>query len=231
MDQKLNRDLNMYLSVDTYLDSNKVVVNAIPAFSRATVKFHNKIIEIRIADSGREGITAGKTDAKRELRDDLIDACFKVTSVISIYANETGNTEATALFDKTETEINRFKDNELTGFADELYKYSSSILTSLEEYGITSDEITEIDTLSKELTKKIGERGGSEATSIGATQTVRNLMTQTKKMLETELDRFADSLKTKNLDFYNGYYAARRIIDLGVRHEKPAEEKKEEPTA
>lgn len=51
------------------------------------------------------------------------------------------------------------------------------------------------------------------------------LIGEAKELIENQLDRHVEKLRSKHPEFYPQYWNARRVIYTGARHEKKEEEK------
>ena len=54
------------------------------------------------------------------------------------------------------------------------------------------------------------------------------LLKETDKILKEQLDKLMTQFKISNPEFYQHYFNARMIIDLGIRHKKIEESDEEE---
>ena len=60
------------------------------------------------------------------------------------------------------------------------------------------------------------------ADRIGARGTMADLFDKVAELLNEEFDRYMELLRSTETEFYNKYFAARVVKDIGVRHKANA---------
>ena len=209
--------------VDSFLSSNVTLVAQIPAFERAHLKLGGLIKTIREKDSGRQSIKAGKTEIKWNKRNELVTALFQLASGLYTYADEHKKPEILHRVDQPESYYKRMRDNILLMEAQGLLELTKGIETELADHGITAEELASCTTAANDYEAAIKDAGTSEAEGSSATKTVYQLLGEAKELIENQLDRHVEKFRTKNAEFYDKYWSARRVIDNGTRHEKKPE--------
>jgi hypothetical protein len=217
---KQSNKLVMYDSIARYLRENSATVNTIPKFTQALTKFEAAIEAIRTKEDERQVSTKGKTEAKYNAEEDLINAILKIASGLFPYAINTNNTELRELADVNYSGLDRLKDVDLIAKGNQIHASAGTLITELADYGLTPDDLTLLKEAIDNYRDTTTYRDASVAQRKGASVSLKDLFNNADDILELEVDRFAAQLKISYPDFYNGYSGARIIKDIGIRHEE-----------
>lgn len=224
-----------YYSMLTVLNSLLIkfvtVVAEIPAFKRALEKFSPLLERIKQVDSERGSITSGKTDVKGNIRNNLIASVTQTAAALSTYADEHDKPEILNRVDKTNSYYNRLRDTNLIIEATALVNLTKGIETELEDHGLKSEDIANLTSLAASYEESIKEVGTSSGEGKSATASVYSLIGEAKYLVEHQFDKHVEKYKTKNRDFYDKYWDARKVVETGVRHNKKGTTPATETTA
>lgn len=210
--------LTMYEAVKSCLGNNEVIVATIPALINTRKDFLEKIEKIKDAAKEQREATAGKRAAKQEAEDVLISELMKIGSALYAYGRRVGNTEIQAIANVRESKLAILRDTELVSRAKSIHKTAEENAVGLKDYGVTAEMIIDLAGKIDMFSAALGERESSAAKSTGATASLVNLFALVDELLNEELDRLVELLRESNTNFYNEYFAARVIKDLGIRH-------------
>lgn len=224
MTDKQENLFSMFVVLYGYLTKWLSLISTIPAFKRAYDKFGPMLEEIKTVDSGRPSLKSGKSDIKTAKKNELVSAVFQVASCLFTYADENDKAEILNRTDKTENYYKRMRDVNLLLEAKDVVKLTEGLETELAEHGLTAEEIALTTTLAAEFENSMKELGGSDAEGSSATKTVYQLIGEAKAIVDNQFNVHAAKFRTKNPEFYNGYLASSKVVELGVRHEKKEEE-------
>ena len=221
MKEKYSNYYRMLLSVQTFLAGKTEITGTIPAFGRAITRLNDKIAEIKEADKNRGGKATGKGGSKNEVEEKLIAAVMKAASAIGTYAAEKELTDLGNLVDFNKWDLIKLRDSDLAAKAGLIKKTAEEKLTELADYGVTASDLTTIEELAATFTQLIGEIGAIRGGKVVETKNLGVLIDEAKAIAEKQLDRFAETLKAANGEFYNQYSAVRTVLDYGSSHTKP----------
>jgi hypothetical protein len=90
--------------------------------------------------------------------------------------------------------------------------------------------LTDLEGKIQAFSSSIGQRESSVAERMGARGNLMELFDVADKTLTEELDRLMELVRGSQTQFYNEYFAARVIKDLGTRH-RPARVTASQPGA
>jgi hypothetical protein len=216
MNKNQENKLTMYEAVNTLLSDNGTIVSSVAAMQTAATALADVIQ--RIKDKGREKstATAGKTQTKHDAEDALVAATLEVASALFSYARKIKNNELKEIADITETKLRRLRDTELGARATTIYKRANAEVANLADYSITTQKIADLQTRITEYVAAMGKRESSIAERSGATQALAGLFDETDELLYDDLDRLMETVRNTETEFYNKYFAARVIKDIGL---------------
>ena len=201
----------------------------------ATAKGDIETLVQQIKDKGRDKreATAGKTEKKQQAEDAMILALVKVASSLYSFARRTKKSEVAAIADVTESQLRKIRDTELASMATSIHTSALANVAALADYGVTPAVLTDLQTKTAAFSTPacrnalrragtaLGDRESSVAERVGAGAALGDLFDQMDELLKDELDRLIETVRESERDFYNEYFAARVIKDIGIRHTKP----------
>ncbi|MDP3148340.1 MAG: hypothetical protein Q8N83_04330 [Ignavibacteria bacterium] len=228
MNQHEENKFNMYNAVEAVFKSNASVVAELPALGEVHTDLQALVVEIDAKNGELLKATDGKTSVKSKAIDELIGAILPVANAVTAYATRNKLLELKALTDVTETRLKRLSHAELPVRVKNIKVGAQGVLEALAKYGMTQAKLDLVDE------KLAAMKTAAENKDVGFTdrsairEALYGLFDKTDDLLNEEADRIVGVLKESKPDFYNQYFAARVIKDLGGR--RGGGENPEEPT-
>lgn len=139
-------------------------------------------------------------------------------SALYSYGRKTKNTEVQEIANTTESRLRKLRDTELASRATSIHTQAAAHAADLADYGVTATMITDLQAKIADYSAAIGDRESGVADRVGATAALSDLFDQTDDVLTEDLDRLMELVRESQTDFYNKYFAARVIKDIGFRH-------------
>lgn len=211
--------LTMYEAVLTLLQENESVLTPYDAMVTSKAEFSTLVGQIRAKGQERGTVTAGKAAGKQQAEDALIAALMEVTAPLYSYGRKSGKTDVKEVADVTEGKLTRMRDTELASRATTIHQKANAEIANLGNYGITVAMLTELQNKITVFSAAIGERESSAAARVGMTMSIAELFDKADEFLNEDFDRLMERVRNSDTEFYNKYFAARVIKDLGIRHE------------
>jgi len=213
---------SMYRAVYSVLNENQTEVATIPALESAKTNFNTLMTSINEKDNAYKTSTAGKTDAKKNVKETLLDVLVPCTNSLFAYASKAKIADLKANTNVSISKFRQMRDNDFINKARSIHDLLNSNVASLADYGITAAKVTELNEKLNDYADAIGNKDASYASKSAARQTLSQLFDQADVVLKNEIDSLMESFKTANEIFYNKYWSARVIKDLGLGHnDKP----------
>ena len=220
--------LNMLKAVNAVLESSTTIVTEYPALSEAATELKTKIAEINAIDNKFSTSIDGKTSTKNMLEDELIEDLMPVKAALYAYAVRNKNEELKTLTKESESTLKRMRDPEFLQKAELIKTEAQKHLADFAAYKITEAVLTEL----QEKITAFGEALDGKDTGFANRSALRIALTEkfdeADSILTELLDALIELVRKSNTLFYDQYYAARVIKDLGTP-QKTEEVKTPEP--
>lgn len=230
MNQNEENRFNMYNAVDAVFESNAEVVTQLPALGEVQTDLHSLIEQIKIKNGELAKATEGKTSEKSKAVDELIAAAVPAASAVKAYSARNSLLELKAVVDYSGNQMKRMTQAELPIKIKNIKDAAQGVLTFLDKYGITQAKLDVIDAKLAALAAASGSKDAGFADRSALREALYKLFDSVDLLLKEEADEIAAVLKEQQPDFYNRYFSARVIKDLGGKRsngdDKPAEQPK-----
>jgi hypothetical protein len=221
MNKYQSNKYSMYRSVNEVLTSYKSYFAKIKRLSEAAVKFGNYFTEIEKTSAINETISKGYAGNKTIAGNELADSLIKVAGVLYIAASDMKNDNLKSLAAINMSELRKMRINHFVIRAKEIFKQSKeniSLLLNIHEN--IEAEIRELEKKINNYENILKTKEKKSAEKISSTNMLKEEFKNSDYILNNELDKLIELVKTENTDFYNQYKAARSIKDLGIKKKK-----------
>jgi hypothetical protein len=212
----------MYEGVSTLFRTNSETVNSIQVLKDSVSEFESTMDTIRSKSAEVNNASTGKTAAKIKAEDELTSILLPVAAGLFVYAKKQNDTELKEKAKVTESGLFLMRDTELAGKGEEIANLAAKYTADLPIAGITEKMISDLKSKSDAYRVALGSRESSVAERIGARTSMQDLFVKADDILEEEIDPAMELVRGSNTQFYNEYFAARVIKDLGIRHRQQA---------
>jgi hypothetical protein len=211
--------LTMYKSVLTDLDSNKSKTDTVAAFAEPIMEFRTTVQAIESKTSQMDNAITGKTSTKLKAEDELIRVLLPIAAALYTYGRKQNNAEISEKVKVQESYLRRMRDTELVIKARSIHALAVANVGSLGDYGITDVKVDDLSDKIENYNTSLGQRESGTAVRSGARLSLTELFAKADDILENSLDPLMELLRETFTEFYNEYFAARVIKDLGIVHE------------
>lgn len=179
------------------------------------------IVSIKQKDVDVKQAFAGKTSAKDLAKESLISALLPFTKKLFVFAKKTNNQEMKTLCHLNKSDFIRMRENDLETKANMIYKYLNDNKTSLADYMITDQNITDLQ--AKINTFKFTEdaKDTGFSSKVGGGKSLNELFDRSDELLGEDGDSLMEHYAETEKEFYDAYHSARVIKDLSYHQEKP----------
>ena len=218
MNNRLENRLTMYEGLLTLLQENMDKINTIGGFSEAVTGLAAVIADVKAKSAEVDRVSAGKTTGKYDAEDALVSELIPACSALYIYGRKQNNAEIKERVSTTETKLRRMRDTELAAFGLAMADLALANIKGVAAFGLTEDKVNSLRAKAQAYNTAIGAKESSVADRKGARGAMNDLFDKADDILNEELDRFMEMLRSTETEFYNKYFAARVVKDTGVRH-------------
>ncbi len=214
MDKSQSNWKEMYDTVDLYLDGNASLWSSIPKFVEFKTRFAGLIAQIETAAKAQQSaqvyLWRTKTQVKQTvaLKSDVLNDGLEAMALVN------QDDVLAARMADTYTDLYRLRNldfiakvREIIAAADE----NSVDLTT--NYGVTAEQIEDLKVDADRFAEMNGLPRAYQVASVQATKELESLFTEANDVLATGLDKVVAIFRRRDPNFYNGYQAARTIVD------------------
>lgn len=202
----------MYKAVKNYVSRYESIVKKIAKLASGHAALSKNIDDIeevsKIQGQNRKGHTAGKN----ALRKKLTALTMKNASKLALLARQNGNKVLMEEARLKESELNRLTENTFVEKATIIWERVESNLPNLEDQAVTVDTQSSFHEVIKAFNAAISIPRVEISEKSKATQTLKALYQSADSAIE-DMDLAAASAKDEMPEFYNGYKAARVLVD------------------
>ena len=209
--EQINR-LEMYQTTNDYLDAQNAVWSAIPIVGNYKNKFFDIIASIKTASAeqadaqifiGKSLTALKKTIAiKMDMLDDIMEA----------YAIDTDNPELAQQSANSTTDYFSLPNEDFEIKVKQVITLLEANLASMADYGLTAAQIEDVKLNFDQFLTSRGKPRNYQVASRVATQDLDALFKEGNTTAD-KLDRVLKPFKRASASFYNGYEAARKIVN------------------
>ena len=166
----------------------------------------------------------GKTRAKDESMEDLIDEAIVTAGVIYAYAVGQGDIELETFANVSERELQKVRETEIPIKVKAILDKADEVGESLETFGITQTERDNLRNKLADFNKKAADQNLGITNKTAARDALDSLFDKADKTVDI-LEKLMKRFENTQPEFYNRFLAAKNIKNKAVRHK--AEEEQE----
>ncbi|MBK5284453.1 MAG: carboxypeptidase regulatory-like domain-containing protein [Bacteroidia bacterium] len=221
MDNHETNRMNMIRTTHDYCVAKAAATAGIPQYVITVTAVKNKITLIDALNIIAGGTTTGVTLDTNLLRQTMSDIAYKCASATFAYASSVNNNTLKAQVDFPRSSFEHFKKEEVNDICQGIHDATNTNIVAVTPFGAKPLDVTDLQTaINLYAAAMQGPRQARISISSAIDQIKTNVSDTLKFLLGEQLDKMTDTLKLSNKIYYNEYYLAREIIDLGSTHGK-----------
>ena len=224
MNNTQENKLSMYLTAQKVTNYHSETWKNMQAFVTIFNSFEEKISQIRQTRLVQEGQITGVTKDKATAQNNAIEKGIQTATAVFAYASVQSNNKLKYRVSYSPSQLRQSRDTTLIDRLDVIKEAASQNIAELENYGIVQADIDELTTLINAYADTVEDPRQAITNRARATTELKEHFKQTDKILKEQLDKLMPQFKKTKFAFYQQYFNARLIIDMGVRHNKEEEE-------
>ncbi len=205
-----NARLNAYRAVETILDAHPAPLDAVPAAQRTIQSFRDRLDALRTAVRAQADY-APQGAAKDARLDALADAAVALSQAVAAWADDTGDLALADQIAFTRSDFTHVRGQDALDRAALVHDTAGAHLASLEEHGVTRDEVEALDALIDDFASAISQPRHAVAERVANTRAIETLFPEIDRLLACGLDR--QVARFHGTPFHDEYRAARRVVD------------------
>ena len=209
---QINRS-EMLAAVEAFLDRNTAIWGAIPIIG-ILVSQLNDLIE---AITGhKDAQNAAQIFIHKNKKQQKLAAAEKadiLNDTLEAYAGDAEDAELEFKAAKSYSDLNKLRNDDFKTVITETIALLEEKLTDLADYGVSEPQITDLKNSFNNFLVLNGQPRQYRIASVVATESLKELFTQSSKLLQSKLDKVMKRFKKTDPKFYKGYLAARVVVD------------------
>lgn len=212
MNQRQINRLEMMQATNTFLDTHTAIWSVIPIVTTYKNMLSHVIDEIRHSASDQDAAQVFIGANLQQIKIQVAEKMDILDDVLEAYAEDTANAELLAQADNSMSDYLRLPHEDFETKTRNVIDLLETYVASMADYGLTQDQIDDVKLTFGSFQDKRGKPRSFKIASRTATQSIEDLMTEGTNAL-SKLDRVIKRFKRSNTAFYNGYMAARTVVD------------------
>jgi len=221
MTQDQDNIRTMFQTTIKLLDDYNAVWTGTAAFVDAVTRAKNGLTAIDTAADSQQTPITGVAADKAQARSDLEDQTLEIADQLAALAVKNGDHDLLAKVQTSKSALDSMKDNDLEATAERVANLANANIAALAAYGVTAAEVTALNTARTTLQGIQTSPRELVAGRKALTQSLSELIANVRSIFRNEIDKMMTPYKKSNPDFYNGYFAARVIVNRAATHAAP----------
>lgn len=221
MNKQDENKLVMMKALLSFLKLNQVVWQNSQPFVSAVNELNNLIAAIELTRQSTDVDQSGLVTEKRTYRTNLANHSFEIASQIYAMACQTKDQVLQAKVNFSKSELEGQRDGELASTSKTILALGRTYLQALIPYGITDAELNILEELIQTYESSLPTTRISVSERKANNEKLKGLFISSKLILKDQISRMMVRYQSSNPDFYAGYLSASKVVDYGIRHEKP----------
>lgn len=215
MTSKEEDRLIMFLTLCRYLVNYPEITIKLPNFATNFQIFNNAVLDIQKNAEEQKFSMKGITQVKNQLKEDLTVLTADYVRKLGAYAKFNHNTPLADEVNVSESKLRQMADAVIKTYSQQIYNLTQPLVAQLAEYGIDAEKQTKLAGLIEAYNQSLGTPGVERSESAQLTKQRNALFTTAETALEN-IDTAVEIIKLTQVDFYNGYKSARKVIERGA---------------
>jgi hypothetical protein len=206
--------LSMYLTFKDYQALHVNITETLPNYSENSTLFLNTIPQIQSIWEQQKLSKKGVTDSKNQLKETLIVTTADYARKLGAYAKFTNNAKLAQEVKFSEGKLRQVADTAVKNYGQIVHDLAQPLIRSLTPYGITGETQATLAGAITAYNDSIGKPGAERSEGTQITKQLATLFKTADTALEN-MDVAVEIIRLTQVDFYNGYKSARKVIETG----------------
>ena len=202
----------MLVASNKYLDKKTSVYNTIPVIVRYKNDLTYIIDSIRAAAQDQDAAQVFISESKDQLKRLVAEKMDILDDTVEAYAEDVGDTELASIVSNSMSNYYRLPDERFETKVKNVIAAIETHFKAMADYGMTQEMLDDVKLQFDLFSEARGKPRAYKVESRIATQDLETLFKEATTVIE-KLDKVIKRFKRSNAPFYNGYLAARTLVD------------------
>ena len=204
----------MHETVISYLDDNTEKWSAIPKVAEFKNAFSTVAAQIDEVQEAQQAAQVFLGKNKKQIKKDVAFKGDVLNDGIEAFALVTGDNKLRNKMEASFSDLYRLRNADFIPAIKEIIAaYEANSETLQNEYGVTVEQVDDLKASFDDFLAINGQPRAYKIASVQATKSLDQLFDDASDILENKLDKVMSIFKRRDVGFYNGYLAARVIVD------------------
>lgn len=208
----------------TYLKQNKSIWKNSEPMTAAVTELEELIGLIETVRKSTDVDQSGLVIEKQTIRANVVNKTFELISQMYAMASKTKNQVLLAKISFSKSDLDGQRDGELASTCRTVLDLARENLEGLVTYDVTAPGLETLDSLIGKYEESLPTPRLSVTERKANNEKMKGLFRSSKDVLNDQIKRLMTRYQEPNPDFYAGYINASKVVDYGIRHEKPEDD-------
>jgi hypothetical protein len=213
MTQDQDNIRTMFQTTIQFLDNNNSIWSGTTAFADAVTRAKSGLDALDTAVDTQQTPTTGVAGDKAQARDDLEDKILALADQVAALAAKGAKHDLAAQVQMTKSSLDQMPDSDLEDTAERVGAAATANMADLAAYGVTAADVTALNTARTTFAGMKTSPRQAAVVRKAQTESIPQLIRNVRSIFRNEIDKMMTPYKKTNTDFYNGYFAARVIVN------------------
>lgn len=210
---QINRK-EMYDTVLSFLDENAEKWSSIPKVGEFKNEFSDVAAQIEQSQEAQQAAQVFLGKNKKQLKSIIARKADILNDCLEAFALVTGNEKLGNKMAASYSDLIRLRNTDFIPAIKEIIEAEEANTKPLQaEYGVTTEQVEGLKTDFNNFLAINGQPRAFKIASVQATRSLEQLFTNATEILENKLDKVMSIFKRRDVNFYNGYLAARVVVN------------------
>ena len=215
---KQENKLSMYYTVQKVCSANSGVWNGLPAFVAAFGDYETNIGKIENALGAQGKNIKGVSEDKDAVKESMIDKALEVANAVFAYASDNNNLTLKGRVDFSRSELRQERDAFAMQHCQLIQDEAMAIVAALASHGVSDSDLQLLQTRIDAFGDMLAAPRQAITERKGATDEIDKLLRKVDSVLTSKLDKLVEKFRVSNPEFYRLFFDARKIVNIGLRH-------------
>lgn len=211
-------ELNMFETSQQFLNTNAIIWSSNPAMAAVIATITSHISAINATQTAQNTSILGTTQTKETARLNMVTAALALANAGKAYASATANQTLYDAVNITKSQFTNATDTNVDNLCQSIIDNLTPYIGSTAAYGATSTTLTNLQNLINTYSPLIGTPAVQKTIVGNATLTLIQHFSAVNALFKTQLDPLMAQYQISHPAFYNQYFLAREINNIGSRH-------------
>lgn len=209
--------MSMFYAVAQVCEKHSAVYSGLVPFVNAYGEFRTNLGALEGAVKRQELSLVGVALDKRTKRARMLSRAQAVADSVFAYAEDQGDVVLRAKVSYTPSSLGKGRDAVVGQRCQGIHAEATAVVTELGAYGVTSDDLEDLQKAIDDYVATIGSPRSALTVRKGATAEIALLVKDSLKILNNRMDKLMGEFAASAPAFYQEYFDARMILDMGGR--------------